>query len=614
MAKLFPSLEEINEKSIEVTEGEKSLLEFLNSELDNAYEVFFKPNLNGDKPQIVIIKKKYGIIIIGVKDWKLEDYYWNRSRGFRKKRDFNVFKSPFEQVKEYKNNMYDLHNESLLKKSIENKEVYNLIQCGIYFHNESVAKVKRELFLNRDTEYEEVEIIGKDSLEREIFYEFLTRNHMYGSSFNKSFDDKTYESIKALLQPHIHTRDCGKSINYSNKQIKLMKSRAGSKKIKGVAGSGKTLMLAQRAVNANIRTKNKILILTYNITLKNYIYEKMNSIREEFNPVDFEINNYHRFIKFQLNNLAIPFKWHCDFDSEELGKYLESAKNRIERYDAIFIDEVQDYKLEWLRIIKKYFLKKNGEYVLFGDEKQNIYMRQLEENRTSQTNVLGAWNVLDQSFRLSTKLVILAIKFQKEFLASKYNVDEVKTFNIQKTMWDDKGIIEYFYFDSFELREIFNKIHFIIYKEKIKLSDICIIGSSIKNLKKIDFYIKSERGYETETTFESEEEYNKVKARLINNFENTIEKNKYNKRLKREIQRIRDSRKYNFKMNSDKIKLTTIHSFKGWEADTLILIIDNTEEMIEEIIYTGITRCVNNLIIINVGNVKYDEFFKELLT
>ncbi|MCY6356522.1 AAA family ATPase [Clostridium sp. ZS2-4] len=614
MAKLFPSLEEMKNKKMKITEGEKVLLEFLNKELNDEYEVYFKPNINGDKPQIVVVREKYGIVILGIKEWKLEDYYVDESGNFRKKKDFNVFKSPFRQVEEYKNNLYDLHSESLLKKSVYNTGIYNLVQSGVYFHKENVYSVKKKL-ANKSSEYKEIEIIGEDSLNGESFNEFLVRTHMDGKcGFAKIFDDKTYKSIKKLLRPNVHTRSCGRNINYSNKQIKLMKSRGGSKKIKGVAGSGKTLVLAQRAVNANIRTKNKILILMNNETLKNYIYRKINSIREEFNPADFEINNYHRFIKFQLNNLAIPFNWDSNFGCQELTNYLEAAKERIEKYDAIFIDEIQDYKLEWLRVVKKYFLKEGGEYVVFGDEKQNIYMRRLEENKTSQTNVMGAWNVLEQSFRLPMKLAALAIKFQKKFLSSKYNLDDINTFNIQRTMWDDVGIIEYFYFERFDLDESFKKIYSIISKNDIKSDEVCIIGTSIEKLKKLDSYIRIEGDFETEIAFESEEEYNKVKEGLVNNFENIIEESKYNKLLKREIKRIRESRKYNFKIQSSKIKLAAIEDFKGLEIDNLILIIDNTENTSDELIYTGITRCTNNLCIINIANRKYDKFFNNILT
>ena len=75
-------------------------------------------------------------------------------------------------------------------------------------------------------------------------------------------------------------------------------------------------MLAQRAVNAHIRHKNEVLILTYNITLRNYIHDNLNRVREEFNWNNFHINHYHHFIISTANNLNIEISNLEDCDNE----------------------------------------------------------------------------------------------------------------------------------------------------------------------------------------------------------------------------------------------------------------------------------------------------------
>src|SRR5690554_1920533 len=56
--------------------------------------------------------------------------------------------------------------------------------------------------------------------------------------------------------------------------------------------------------------------------------------------------------------------------------------------------------------------------------------------------------------------------------------------------------------------------------------------------------------------------------------------------------------KSSFWMSSLGIKLSTIHSFKGWESLGVILLLpENTEKT--ELIYTGLTRAIRNLIVIN---------------
>jgi superfamily I DNA and RNA helicase len=107
------------------------------------------------------------------------------------------------------------------------------------------------------------------------------------------------------LKPSFHSLDDGRNFIYTKKQLELSTSKQGEQKIKGIVGSGKTLVLAKRAVNAHKRTGQKVLILTYNISLKNYIHDKISSVREEFYWENFHILKYHDFFNSMMNNLGI---------------------------------------------------------------------------------------------------------------------------------------------------------------------------------------------------------------------------------------------------------------------------------------------------------------------
>ena len=73
--------------------------------------------------------------------------------------------------------------------------------------------------------------------------------------------------------------------------------------------------------------------------------------------------------------------------------------------------------------------------------------------------------------------------------------------------------------------------------------------------------------------------------------------------------------KFNFQMNTGNIKLSSIHSFKGWESDTVFLLLppEKTSDSFDELIYTGLTRSRSKLFIINLGNNEYHEKIKELV-
>jgi len=73
---------------------------------------------------------------------------------------------------------------------------------------------------------------------------------------------------------------------------------------------------------------------------------------------------------------------------------------------------------------------------------------------------------------------------------------------------------------------------------------------------------------------------------------------------------IRRNKKLHFWMNSGTIKISTVHSFKGWESETAYVVLEKTPAN-PETLYTGITRARKNLVIINVNDDEYHKFFME---
>ena len=76
-------------------------------------------------------------------------------------------------------------------------------------------------------------------------------------------------------------------------------------------------------------------------------------------------------------------------------------------------------------------------------------------------------------------------------------------------------------------------------------------------------------------------------------------------------------RKLAFWMGRGGLKMCTIHSFKGWELDNVILIWPPDEEMGSitpskraSLFYTGVSRAMRNIVVLN-ANRGYDRFARE---
>ncbi|MDD3594858.1 nuclease-related domain-containing protein [Sulfuricurvum sp.] len=139
MAIIFPTFENIARLKKKPTEGESFLLHALMEQFsnDDNVEIYFQPFLNGDRPDIILMKKNVGVTIIEVKDWSLSKYEVDiDNKWYVRKNDQNI-KSPFQQVFSYKENLFSLHINGLLEEKIKNDYFYGRIHVFVYFHNAS---------------------------------------------------------------------------------------------------------------------------------------------------------------------------------------------------------------------------------------------------------------------------------------------------------------------------------------------------------------------------------------------------------------------------------------------------------------------------------------------
>lgn len=590
MAFFYPSLDIIKKLKQKPTEGEYYALNILKN-LSDDYEIYFQPYINGYNPDIIIMRKNYGVLIIEIKDWQLVHYsvedndkwYYNGEKRIS-------IKSPIKQVKAYKNDLYNLSIPSMLQEKIKDIKSYGIVQTAVYFHNETSQSIQ----YNNIKFDEYCPVFGNDNFTVD---DILRHKQIIRRFKNNLFTDKIYLEFQRILKPSFHTLEQAQEIELKGKQIPLSKSTNKHQKIRGVAGSGKTLVLAKRAINAHIRHKDKILILTYNITLRNYIHDNLNRVREEFHWNNFHINHYHHFIISTATNLNIEISNLDDCDNEYL---FENVKDKIFKYQSIFIDEIQDYKASWIKLIKRYFLVQNGEFLVFGDEKQNIYDTKLDNDKKPYTGIGGNWNVLNQSHRLSNTILNLAENFQRYFFKEKYELESAipkqQTFNFEEES------INYFKLDNnISLYNLANFILRTMQSNSIQHQDVCILAHSNGLLRGIDYELRQISKQKTYTTFETQEMYNELLKRKLKEFE-----------FKSEIRTIQKNKRFNFWMNSAGVKLSAINSFKGWEINTLFLIIDGESNFeTSEKIYTALTRCRSRLFILNINHEDYDTFFSK---
>ena len=170
MAQIFPPLTSLHLLHQPPTKGEIYLLNFLSDNLDDSYEVYFQPFINGDRPDIIVMRPHSGILIVEVKDWDLQNYRINDRKQWELIQNKTIIKSPLDQVKKYKENLFDLHIAQLLEKNIKNSKHFGMVKCSVYFHGYNYSDIFNFLTKNfqEDRQYlkylSHYILLGTDSL------------------------------------------------------------------------------------------------------------------------------------------------------------------------------------------------------------------------------------------------------------------------------------------------------------------------------------------------------------------------------------------------------------------------------------------------------------------
>ncbi len=627
MAKFYPSLDEIPYLHEPVTAGEGELLNWLDAHLDDSYDVYFQPRVNGNHMDVVILRKNHGAMIIEVKDWNPDSYWIDSSNQWhvRTERGWHaITEDPIEQVTRYRKALYLLYMNGFQEAFAGDNNMYGMISRCVFFSRAPRAwaeEIRREHYADEPN----LQIVGREFMEDSAYFAHaLDYAYLSKPWSSKIFTDTWYDELCRLLQPSMHTRENVKHNRdpLNQQQERLAISRQGRRqKICGPAGTGKTRTLAHLAVHAwrrlneATRSRKEVLVLTYNITLRSYIHDAIRDVPETFMMCDIIIKHYHLFISDYAPKLA-------DGERRPDG-FLDTF--RVENpapdmmYDVILVDEVQDYQRLWIENLYT-VLKPGGEIVFFGDEHQNIYGRKMEKSADQPprpyTGIPGAWNILKTSFRTANSIAQLANAFRTAFLPQ-YSAEDIE----MELQLAGACRIRYHYgtpnpetmhdIDQRFLQEAFHKE-----RKGNGQNDVAFLSTERSGLRDIDETYRR-HGHETTTVFEMKETFD----RLYNNlFLQGLRGRKLKETLDERLYDMRRSKKFNFRMENGKTKICTIHSFKGWELDTVVLLVtppsgeergsDEEAESWEELLYTGITRARHNLLIFNTDD-RFDRFIRE---
>lgn len=441
-----PQIVEHQDRNTPRTAGEQHLLDALRDAPLGGWTVYEQPHLNGDRPDFVLVHPDHGVVLIEVKDYDLSTgrYAWQGGRFCFLGNDdrWHPKRNPADQVKDVRDNILELYSSKFLAlESTFGEEAWGVLETVVYFHHAS-AETARQLCGSPKN----VRFVGHDQIQsiREgrlgdsgisaLIYSSRPSKFTAGGLLQAFTAD-----LESWLHPAAYMKERRLPISLTTEQARNASPAPRiHRRLRGAAGSGKSVVLASRAA-ALLAQGKRVLLLTYNITLMHYLRDLVaqQTAKEDWPAMreGLVVLHYHGLLKWFANKHNIALARISDhLTSEERDRILNEehprevneeivrclATGRLKPdavFDAILIDEAQDFEREWIRGLLP-LLNQNDEMLLAYDSLQNLYQRDLVwiENDNRGMGFSGKPAELKKSQRLPRPFAEAAGAFVQRFI------------------------------------------------------------------------------------------------------------------------------------------------------------------------------------------------------
>jgi len=523
------------------------------------YRTFHNTLGDGEIADFFVIHPKKGIIFVESKKGIIS---YNRESGLWFTNNKQLNKDPIQQAME--------HRRKFLKKIKDETTIDINIPTAhavLFFETPKPEELKKEFRFDIKPEMMmwREEFNNLENSLNKIFALQKSENFINQQDLNKIHTLFMGKDLKNPLKNILNASESDQNLHLSENQEQILSAMFDmfNKKIaiRGLAGTGKTILLAQRAVDV-VNERKRVLILTKTKPLNKFLklLTKISDNRLTITHVDY-------FVRSVCKKFNEPYSHPRDADdtNEHFEQYNPNKcldmfeKYPEEKYDLILVDEAQDFYKDWYEALC--FAKKDdGQIVFFYDPFQE------QINDSMIASLEAAEDVtkypLKINFRNTFEINNLLQKLIKNFYPdSKLFYDKPLENHGEKPQLievNDRND------QIIKVTELINKL---VNKEKIVPRDIAVIyDGSIKAPTKNDLSITTE---------------------IKKNGLEVISAEDY-------------SEPYLNKSKENCITLDSIRRFKGLEKT--VIIVTNLGEINKDTVknlYTGLSRARAHLIIIS---------------
>ena len=409
MAFMIP--ETIGARSGTATRGERRVFEALRDHLPEDYLVYYNISVKGRYPDFIVVGPDLGVVVLEVKDWRLDSIAAVTRDGVVLREDGveRMLKNPVQQGREYILEAVDM----LKRRSLLSDGKYLCFGWGhgVIFPFLKKKELETPSLLGPNL----AEVLGPgvilsgDDLESGQLLLQLRRLIPHWVPPLEPMNVLQIDEIRGVLYPEIrigwgHT-DSEIVRVMDREQERLAHTLGeGHRLVRGVAGSGKTVILICRARHLRAcHPEWRILVLCYNRVLADYL-------RDAIGPdPHLEVSHYHSWCWRVLESAGIAIPERPEL-REQMNNYWdriipqlllkvhEDGQLKSAVYQAILVDEGQDFADDWYRTLLQALDPKTKSLFIALDSSQTVYKRKVSW-RDIGIQIAGRARVLRVNYR-----------------------------------------------------------------------------------------------------------------------------------------------------------------------------------------------------------------------
>ena len=399
----------------------------------------------GRHPDFVILNPNQGLLVLEVKDWRLDnilhinklDVDLMTDRGEVKQ------KNPLEQARAY---MFDVVNAMErdgrlvfpASHAVKGKCIVPF-GFGAVFPNITLRQFAQ-------TDLGDVLPAGRclfrdemsESADPDIFRAKLWS--MVVKRVGAALTLDQFDRVRALLFPEIRVSQIALPLetppeDSSDDRVLAVMDLAqeqlarsigdGHRVVRGVAGSGKTLILAFRAEHLTRGASRPVLVLCYSNAIAARIEQSMQARGVEDRV---RVSTFHAWCLRMLTTYDIPAPSSHDYPvyEERLAASVRAVVENVERglipggqYEAVLIDEAHDFEPQWLALAAKMVHPDRRSLMIVYDDMQAIFKgRARPVWKQLGIEAQGRTTVLKVNYRNTVEILRLARSFAADIIAA----------------------------------------------------------------------------------------------------------------------------------------------------------------------------------------------------